>query len=224
MSSGRPRRAGRVAGAMAAALLLGACAGGSGGSGASDTTGGTAGAAEVRVGGDGGWRGTAITSAYPLPDQAFTDTSGATVVPARDADAAVTLVFFGYTSCPDICNVVLANVAAALRGAPADVRDATELLFVTTDPARDTPEAVRAYLDRFDESFEGLVAPVGTVEEAAQALHVSYERPDGSTGGYEVEHGAYTTAFVDGAAQVVWPEDVSVADLRADLERLAGLA
>lgn len=213
----------RVVAVLAAALLVSACAGG--GTGPSDSGGGTApGAADVRAGDDGGWRGTAITTAYPLPDQTFTDTSGATVVPARDADAAVTLVFFGYTSCPDICNVVLANVASALRGAPAEVRDSTEMLFVTTDPARDTPEAVRGYLDRFDESFEGLIAPVGTVEEAAQALHVSYERPDGSTGGYEVEHGAYTTAFVDGSARVVWPEDVSVADLRADLERLAGLA
>jgi protein SCO1/2 len=207
---------------LAAALLASACAGG--GTGVSDGGAGVSGAAEVRAGDGGGWRGTAITAAYPLPDQTFTDTSGATLVPAQDAAAPVTLVFFGYTSCPDICNVVLANVASALRGAPADVRDSTELLFVTTDPARDTPEAVRGYLDRFDESFEGLVAPVGTVEEAAQALHVSYERPDGSTGGYEVEHGAYTTAFVGGSARVVWPEDVSVADLRADLERLAGLA
>ena len=111
-----------------------------------------------------------------------------------------------------------------MRGASPDVRDSTRLLFVSTDPARDTPEVVRRYLDRFDPAYEGLVAPVGTVEEAARALHISYERPDGSTGGYEVQHGTQTTAFVDGSARVLWSADTPVADLRADLERLAGLA
>ena len=75
---------------------------------------------------------------------------------------------------------------------------------------------MREYLDRFDPRFEGLVAPVGTVARAAEGLHISYERPDGSTGGhdgsghtggYEVDHGTYTTAFVDGKAKVVWSDD-----------------
>ena len=195
-----------------ALLLTAGCAGGS------------TGAATISEPVATGWKGTAITNAYPLPDQEFTDTDGRTFVPARDASASTTLVFFGYTNCPDICNVVLANLAAALRGASPEVRAATEMLFVSTDPARDTPAVVRDYLDRFDPSYAGLVAPVETVEQAAQALHISYERPDGSTGGYEVEHGAYTTAFVDGEARVVWAEDASVADLRTDLARLARLA
>jgi protein SCO1/2 len=182
------------------------------------------GSAEVRVNGESGWAGTAITTGYPLPDETFTDTSGEDVVPADDATDGVTLVFFGYSHCPDICNVVLANLAAALRGSPASVRDATRLLFVTTDPARDTPPVVRDYLDRFDPAFDGLVAPVGTVERAAKQLHISYERPDGSTGGYQVEHGTYTTAFVDGEATVLWSDTTAVADLRADLRRLARLA
>lgn len=202
----------RLAGVVAALLLLAGCASGS------DQPSG------VRASGKAGWHGTPVTTGYPLPDQQFTDTSGDPVVPAKAAGDAVTLVFFGYTHCPDICNVVLANVASALRGSTPKVRAATRLLFVTTDPARDTPEVVREYLDRFDPSYDGLVAPVETVEQAAQALHVSYERPDGSTGGYEVQHGTYTTAFVDGRARLVWSADTSVADLRADLARLARLA
>ena len=83
---------------------------------------------------------------------------------------------------------------------------------------------VRDYLDRFDPTYEGLVAPPGTVEEAAAALHVSFERPDGSTGGYEVDHGTHITAFLDGSARVVWSETTPVEDIRADLERLARLA
>ena len=211
--------------ALAAAVsltLLTGCASGSSGDDAA-----------VVVNGKSGWRGTAIRDGYPLPDQRFTDTAGSQVVPADDAAQGVTLVFFGYTHCPDICNVVLANIASALRGSSEDVRESTRMIFVSTDPARDEPTVVREYLDRFDPRFEGLVAPVATVEAAAQQLHVSYERPDGSVGGhdgdghaggYEVAHGTYTTAFVDGAAKVVWSDTTPVADLRADLARLARLA
>lgn len=209
-----PRRVRALA--LASALLLAAgCAGGSGGSGRP---------VEVADTGPSVWNGTPIVTGYPLPDQRFTDTEGAAFVPASDADSPVTLVFFGYTNCPDVCGVVLANIAAALRGTTPQVRAATKLLFVSTDPARDTPAVVREYLDRFDPSYAGLVAPVETVEAAAQALHISYERPDGSTGGYQVEHGTYTTAFLDGAARLVWAEDVPVAALRADLRRLVRLA
>ena len=220
----RPTRRGPAL-ALAAALsltVLTGCASGS-----------PDGNAAVTVNGESGWRGTAIRAAYPLPDQQFTDTSGSPVVPSDDAAEGVTLVFFGYTHCPDICNVVLANIAAALRGSDKDVRDGTRMIFVSTDPVRDQPRVVREYLDRFDPRFEGLVAPVGTVARAAEGLHISYERPDGSTGGhvgsghtggYEVDHGTYTTAFVDGKAKVVWSDTTPVADLRADLSRLARLA
>jgi protein SCO1/2 len=208
-------------GVVAVLLLVAACAT----SGGSDGSGGPA---AVSVdGAAAGWQGTPVRDGYPLPQQEFTDTSGSTVVPAADAADGVTLVFFGYTHCPDICNVVLANIASALRGADATVRERTRVLFVSTDPARDEPGVVRDYLDRFDPTYEGLVAPVATVEQAASDLYVGYERPDGSAGGYrgyEVEHGTHTTAFVDGDATVVWSEDTSVADLRADLTRLARLA
>jgi protein SCO1/2 len=206
-------------GVAAALVLLAGCAG-------SDTSADVSGAHGTHRPGNGStaWHGTPISKGYPLPDQEFTDTGGDTVVPATDVDSPVSLVFFGYTHCPDICNVVLANIASALRGATQQVRSATTLLFVTTDPARDTPEAVREYLDRFDPTYRGLVAPVETVEQAAKDLHVSYERPDGSTPDYEVDHGTYTTAFVGGLARVVWAPDTSVADIRADLARLARLA
>jgi protein SCO1/2 len=202
----------RLAVALAAVALVAGCA-----SGSTDPT--------VSANGQPGWHGTGVTKGYPLPDLPFTDTEGQQVTPKQVARTPVTLVFFGYTHCPDICNVVLANVASALRGATPAVRKDVRMLFVTTDPARDTPVAVRDYLDRFDPTYEGLVAPVATVEQAARALYISYEKPDGSQGGnYMVSHGTYTTAFLHGSARVVWSADTSVADLRADLTRLARLA
>ena len=202
----------RLAVALAAVALVAGCA-----SGSTDTT--------TSANGEPGWHGTGVSKGYPMPDLPFTDTEGQQVTPTEVARTPVTLVFFGYTHCPDICNVVLANFASALRGASPAVRKDVRMLFVTTDPARDTPDVVRDYLDRFDPTYEGLVAPVGTVEEAAKALYISYEKPDGSQGGnYRVSHGTYTTGFLHGSARVVWSADTTVADLRADLTRLARLA
>ena len=202
----------RLVAGLLATLLLSGCAGG-------DATGQSA-----SPGSD--WVGTSLgNDGYPLPDDTYTDTAGRQVSMADASTAPVTLVFFGYTHCPDICNVVLANIAAALRGARPAVRDDVRVLFVTTDPARDTTDVVREYLDRFDPSFEGLVAPEDTVERSAKSLFIAFERPDGSHGGsYEVDHGTYTTGFVDGTARVVWSAETTVGGLRSDLERLSRLA
>ncbi len=206
-------RSPRLAAAVVAAGLLAGCASG----GATEVG--------VQVNGSSSWRGTHVPDGYPLPEVPFTDTTGARTSLAEQDRTPVTLVFFGYTSCPDICNIVLANVASALRGSKQRVRDDVRLVFVSTDPRRDTPEVVRRYLDQFDPGFAGLVGPETDVASAAKALYISYERPDGSTGGaYEVDHGTYTTGFADGRAEVVWSDTTSVADLRADLARLARLA
>lgn len=182
-------------------------------------------AASVSVNGSSGWNGTPVSQGYPLPPDAFTDTAGHRVTLAGEGQGPVTLVFFGYTHCPDICNVVLANIAAALRGSAPAVRRQVRVVFVSTDPARDTRPVVREYLDRFDPAFDGLVAPVATIERVAKSLYISYEKPDGSTGGsYQVNHGTYTTGFLHGRAKVVWSDTTSVADLRADLARLTRLA
>jgi len=147
----------RLGVAVAAVVLVAGCA-----SGRNDTT--------TSANGEPGWHGTGVSKGYPMPDLQFTDTEGQQVTPTEVARTPVTLVFFGYTHCPDICNVVLANFASALRGATPAVRRDVRMLFVTTDPARDTPDVVRDYLDRFDPTYEGLVAPVGTVEKLAADL------------------------------------------------------
>jgi protein SCO1/2 len=172
----------------------------------------------------GGFAGTAIQHPYPLPDQAFTDTAGQPFTPAADADRPVTLVFFGYTHCPDVCNVVLANVASALRRVDASVRDQVEMVFITTDPERDTPDIVRGYLDRFDPAYVGLTAPITTVKAAAASLNIAYAGKEAAAdGGYDVSHGTQVTAFRDGTSRVVWTAETPVKDLRFDLLRLAAL-
>jgi protein SCO1/2 len=217
MTAGRGSRppARLLAGAAIAVgvMLLSACASGT-------TVSSTPG-----LNGTTGWHGTPVPHGYPLPADRFTDTHQKSVTLAGEATTPVTLVFFGYTHCPDICNVVLANIAAALRESRPAVRAKIHMVFVSTDPQRDTPPVMREYLDRFNRSFEGLVAPVDTVAKAARSLYISYEKPNGTlSGNYTVQHGTYTTGFVHGKAAVVWSDVTTVADLHADLARLAGLA
>ena len=222
-----------TAAALAVSALLTACVSSQASDGPADGQAvgpGATVATETAVGGlqeaeERGWRGTFVSDGYPIPAATFTDTHRRTVTLATAADRPVTLIFFGYSHCPDICSIVLANIASALRGAPAAVRQDVRVMFVTTDPARDTPPVTRAYLDRFNAEFEGLIAPVDTVAAAAEALYLSYEEPDSRSGPtYKVEHATYTTGFLQGRAHVVWSADTSVAALRADLVRLAGLA
>jgi protein SCO1 len=207
--------------ALAAVLALVAGCGGSGEAGddGDDPVAAVSGTAST------GFAGTVVQQPYPLPDAGFTDTAGRPYVPVEDATKPVTLVFFGYTHCPDICNTVLANVASALRRADDRVRTRVGLLFVSTDPDRDTPVVVREYLDRFDPSYVGLTAPEPTIRRVAADLNIAYAgKEPAEGGGYEVSHGTQVTAFTGGRARVIWRAETSVRDLRADLTRLANQA
>ncbi len=86
-----------------------------------------------------------------LPDQ-LTDTDGQPYSLVDDDTKPLTLVFFGYTHCPDICPMVLSNLASALTRLDDDDKSNVQVVFVTTDPSRDTPEVLRHYLDRYNKA------------------------------------------------------------------------
>ena len=167
-----------------------------------------------------------LTRPYTEPALAFTDTRGRPFDLAADTRAPVTLVFFGYTHCPDVCNTVLADAAMALKRAEPAVRERTQLVFVTTDPKRDKPEVIREYLTRFDPAFVGLTAPLPTIERAAESMGVALT---GTTalpgGGYEVGHSAQLVGFdAAGRGRLVWvPDRITVGALRADLTHFVSL-
>lgn len=171
----------------------------------------------------GPYLGTNLDQPYAKPDVVLTDTTGQPFHLAEDATAPVTLVFFGYTSCPDVCPAELADLASALRRVDDGVRADVEVVFVTTDPARDTPEAIAAYLERFGfPAYVGLTGPIATIERAGRALGVAIA--DGKklpSGGYEVAHGAQVIGFgPDGTAPVFW-NDAPVVDMAHDITTLA---
>jgi protein SCO1 len=167
-----------------------------------------------------GFRGTALDQPYAMPQASLTDTSGAPYDLRAD-----TVLFFGYTHCPDLCLTQLADVASALRRAAAEVRSQVTVVFVTTDPARDTPVVIRAFLNRFDTHFVGLTGPRDRIEAAAAQLGVAVTgKQQLPGGGYEVGHGTQLIGFgADDRAPVIWLPGAPIGDLRADLARLVAL-
>jgi protein SCO1/2 len=131
-------------------------------------------------------------------------------------------VVFGYTNCPDVCGLVLADMASALLRTDPAVRSQVAVLFVTTDPARDTGPVMRTYLDRFDPTFRGLTGPVPRIKRLANALKVPLEGHHRlPSGGYEVGHGAQIIGVApDHTASMVWTPRARVADLAADITAL----
>jgi protein SCO1/2 len=170
-----------------------------------------------------GYHGSWLDQPYAKPDLSFTDTAGKPFDLARDTHKPVTLVFFGYTSCPDVCNTVLADAASAIRRAGPKVGGQVQLVFITTDPKRDTPSVIRDYLDRFDPRFVGLTAGLPMIKEAADSLDVALtgEAPTAG-GGYDVGHGAQVIGFgPDGKGRLIWMPNTPVRDVSEDLTRLA---
>src|SRR5215475_8000729 len=115
------------------------------------------------------YRGGVVTPPLPKPGFVLTDTTGAPFDFRAKTSGYVTLLFFGYTNCPDQCPMHMANLGAALKKLPASTADQVKLVFVTTDPARDSPAAVRRWLDLFDRRFIGLTGTERAIEAVERA-------------------------------------------------------
>lgn len=166
--------------------------------------------------------GANINPAVPRPDLTLTGTDGKSYDFAKETGGRVTLITFGYTHCPDVCPVHMANIAGALKKLPEKQRARVTVVFVTTDPQRDSLPQLRAWLDSFDPSFIGLR---GTDEQLAameQAFHIppasKEPLPDGS---YGVGHSAEVFAFTpDDSAHVIYLPGMPSADYVHDIPRL----
>jgi len=171
-------------------------------------------------------RGTVLAPSWPKPDFTLIDTEGRPFEFRARTDGFVTLLFFGYTHCPDVCPVHMGNIAAVLRDLDYADRSRIRVVFVTTDPERDTLPTLRAWLDRFDPSFVGLRGTAEAVDEIQAALHLPAavrqpSRPGPLPGAYAVGHAAQVIAFTaDGRARVVYPFGTRQSDWAHDLPRL----
>ena len=178
----------------------------------------------------GGYRGVAAPAPLDKPDFVLADTEGRPFDFRRETDGRLTLLFFGYTHCPDVCPVHLANIAAGLRELSWDDRQRVAVVFVTTDPERDTPARIREWLDAFDPAFVGLRGPIDSVNAIqarlglAAAAPVAAGTPGAGTatdGGYTVGHAGQVIAFTaDDRAHLFYPFGTRQRDWAADLPKL----
>jgi protein SCO1/2 len=163
---------------------------------------------------------------FPVSSTPLTDTAGKPFSLTKDTTDPLTLVFFGYSHCPDICQTVMSNLASAMTRLDAQDRDRVQVVFVTTDPARDTQAALKTYLAHFDPSFVGLTGDIQTIISVAKPLGVGVSQGQKlPTGGYDVTHGTTITG-IDAADEgyVYWNETTSSADFAADIHTLLAAA
>jgi protein SCO1 len=178
-------------------------------------------ASDLGVGEDG-WRGIPLElePARTLPDVTLQDVDGEDVAVADEFAGSPTLLFFGYTSCPDICPIHLRTIASAMSALGMSTQQ-VEVVFVSVDPERDTPERIEEYLSALQTPFVGLHGDIEVVEEALAQLDlpgpiVEGEDPRGE--GDLIGHPAQVIGFdADGVAQRVWPFGARRADWVADL-------
>ena len=122
-----------------------------------------------------------------LPSLSMNDQNGAPVA-VDELKGKWTLVFFGYTYCPDICPTTLAQLRDIRTKLPQETVDKMRVVLVSVDPNRDTPQQLKQYLGYFDPRYIGLTAPVADIQKLASALSIPFIPADTSKPGYTVDH------------------------------------
>ncbi len=122
-----------------------------------------------------------------VPDLMMTDQDGQPVAVDSLKDKW-TLLFFGYTFCPDICPTTLAQLRQIKSELPKDAADKLRIVLVSVDPNRDTPQQLKQYLGYFDKQFIGLTAPVDSIQKLANAVSIPFIPADTSKPNYTVDH------------------------------------
>ena len=171
----------------------------------------------------------AVELAQPIskPDVTLQDTSGAPFNLARDTAGEVVLVYAGYTHCPDVCPTTMADIAAALRGLTPEERQRVRVVMFSTDPARDTPQRMRAFLDQFDTGFTGVIGEESALIGAINDMGIDVQPPEvADDGDVLVEHGAQVLAFAPPSdqAELLWTSGTTPTEYREDLHQLLAAA
>ncbi|SEM91324.1 protein SCO1/2 [Luteibacter sp. UNCMF331Sha3.1] len=169
------------------------------------------------------WKLNDVSGHLPDLDFRLTDDNGKAVTGA-DFRGKVTVMYFGYTHCPDVCPLTLTQLHVVLDrlGAPAD---RVRILFVSVDPARDTPAIMHAYVNAFDKRAVGLVGSDRDVEALAKRYRSAFTRePDRGDGNYEVSHSSAIYIFDgSGKARLLATPSASQDDIVHDLHLLTSM-
>jgi protein SCO1/2 len=144
----------------------------------------TTGLGNVSTGGK--YSGFGLTPPQPRPNFVLTDEAGASFSFGSRTQGKPTLLFFGYTNCPDDCPTTMADIHLALKEVPANVRSKTLVVFVTTDPKRDSGSVIRKWLSQYTggvpaANWIGLRGDQAQIDAAQAAAHVAVAADHGQT-------------------------------------------
>jgi protein SCO1/2 len=167
---------------------------------------------------------TVLDKPFEKPDLVLTDTQGKKYDLRKETAGKPTLIYFGYTHCPDVCPSTMSNIAVAKKQLPKAEQDELRVVFVTTDPDRDKPAELGKWLKGIDPQFIGLTGDFPTIQAGARTLGISIDPPHKDKHGKIIsEHGTQVIAFspkTDGG-YVLYGEDATVDDYTKDLPKIA---
>ncbi|RFU83207.1 SCO family protein [Streptomyces triticagri] len=168
---------------------------------------------------------TVLDTPFKKPDMVLTDTDGKEFDLIERTEGKPTLLYFGYTNCPDVCPLTMSNLALALKDVPADVRKKLQVIMVSSDPERDTPKELGKWLKGQDPSFIGLTGDFPTIQAGARTLGISIDEPvKEKDGSITSTHGKQVMAFspkTDEGYVFYNGETTSAEDYAKDLPKLA---
>lgn len=156
----------------------------------------------------------------------LTDTEGKPFDFRARTNGNLTFLYFGYTHCPDVCPLHMANLAAAMKELPASDRARIRVVFVTTDPERDTPKTLRQWLDNFDTAFVGVRGTMAEINRVESTLglgissreEATAEMKQADSASYGVMHPAALITYTpDDSLRVLYPFGARKEDLGHDL-------
>ncbi|MFF8261094.1 SCO family protein [Streptomyces virginiae] len=183
----------------------------------------SSGVTQIAGGQSGGKAATVLDRPFNKPELVLADTTGKPWNLREQTKGKPTLIYFGYTNCPDVCPLTMSNIAVAKKNLPKEDQDNLRVVFVTTDPERDTPESLGSWLKAQDPSFIGLTGDFATIQAAARTLGIGIDpAKKEADGGVVSMHGAQVIAFSPKTDEgyVLYGEGTTVDDYAKDLPKL----
>lgn len=168
------------------------------------------------------WHGKDISGLMPELDFELSGTNGQTVTP-QDSAGTIRLLYFGFTSCPDVCPTTLSDLRKAVNQLPENYRNDVTTLFVSVDPKRDTPERLESYASFFGDNVVGLTAAEPALRELTKRYRTTfgYDEPD-ADGNYNVSHSSAVYVFDrSGEARLLIRPGLTTQQVSEDLAHLA---
>ncbi|MFF2007802.1 SCO family protein [Streptomyces sp. NPDC058195] len=166
---------------------------------------------------------TVLDQPFTKPDLVLTDTHGKKFDLRERTKGKPTLIYFGYTNCPDVCPLIMSNIAIAKKALPKADQDKLQVVFVTTDPERDTPSSLGSWLKAQDPSFIGLTGSFPAIQAGARQIGIGIDAPKKEKDGTVVSmHGSQVVAFSPKTDQgyLIYSEDTSPDDYTKDLPKI----